>query len=116
MEPGTALELTANAATPLRYKMTFGQDLLVKLSSIKAEDGHLEGDISDTISKLAYVMNRQALGKANELSNDDFLSWLEGIDDPMAFITHAKDIIEFYMQNVATTSKSKNAKGPSSGK
>ena len=113
---GAALELSANAATPFRYKMTFGQDLLIVLANIKAEDETLGADISDTVSRLTYIMNKQALNKANELSDEDFLTWLEQIDDPMAFITHAKDIIEFYMKNVKTASKSKNAKGPSTGK
>ena len=108
---GQALELTANAATPFRYKMTFGEDLIEMFSK-----GKENLNISDTIAKLVYIMSKQNEGKASEASKEDFLNWLENFDDPMIFITSSIEIIEFYTQNMKTASVPKNPKGPRTGK
>lgn len=108
---GQALELTANAATPFRYKMTFGEDLIEMFSK-----GKENLNISDTIAKLAYIMARQNEGKASEASKEDFIDWLENFDDPTIFITNSIEIIEFYTQNMKTASIPKNPKGPRTGK
>lgn len=105
---GQTLALSANAATPVRYKMAFSEDLLKALSS--TEDS--ETDLPDVVSKLTYVMNKQALQDTADLSFDDYLLWLEGFDDPTAFLIYSADIIKFYLGNVKTGSKAKNSKGP----
>lgn len=111
---GRTLELCANAATPLRYKMIFGEDLLTTLQKRKDEETLTE--IGETVSKLAYIMSKQNEGTASDATFEDYLNWLETVDDPMAFTTGASDILQFYMQNVKTTSTPKNARGPRTGK
>lgn len=112
---GRTLALSANAATPLRYKMTFQEDLLTALGGVKTEGDNLP-DVGEIVAKLAYIMNKQDEGTANEATFEDFLAWLEKFDDPMIFTLKAAEIIQFYMQNVKTTSKPKNARGPRTGK
>ena len=112
---GRALALTANAATPLRYKMTFGEDLLTVLGGVKA-DGENLPDVGETVAKLAYIMNKQDEGTAGDASFDNFVLWLEQFEDPMTFTLNAAEIIQFYMQNIKTSSKPKNPKGPRTGK
>lgn len=112
---GRTLDLVANAATPLRYKMTFNEDLLTTLGEVKTAEETLP-DVGETVAKLAYIMNKQNEGTANEASFDNFLSWLEEFEDPMTFTLCASEIITFYMSNVKTSSKPKNARGPRTGK
>lgn len=114
IKEGQALDLSANAATPFRFKMTFGTDLLMILSKGTSEENL--GSIGATVAQLAYVMNMQAKKRTDELSEDHFFEWLEQFDDPMTFTLKAKDIISFYYQNVKTSSKSKNSKGPATAK
>ena len=74
---GRELAFTANAATPFRYKQLFHEDILQLLqSNSKAEENQVL--LSDTITKLAYIMNAQAEKKdMNCISFDDFMTWLE---------------------------------------
>ena len=61
----------------------------------------------DTISKLAFIMNKAAEGadmKALDIEN--YLDWLEQFET-MEFLTHAMDFISLYMSNKATTSTMK---------
>ena len=53
------LNLLANAATPIRYKMVFGEDLMVAFNQINSEKRDT-GEILDITSQLAYIMNCQA--------------------------------------------------------
>lgn len=109
---GRTLALNANAATPVRYRMTFGSDLITQLSGVTKETPGFE----DIVTQMAYIMNRQAEGDVSALSFEDYLNWLEGFDDPMTFINVSSDIINFYLSNVKTGSKPKNAKGPRTAK
>ena len=61
----------------------------------------------ETVSKLAYVMNRAAEGAdMNALDVEGYLDWLEKFES-MEFLTHAMDIIGIYMSNRMTTSSPK---------
>ena len=72
---GKALTLAANAATPIRFKMTFNGDLLKDLTP--EEVNYTE--LPDTVSKLAYIMNKQALGETSDLSVENYIDWMEKI-------------------------------------
>ena len=106
------LTLNANAATPVRFKMTFGEDLLKILGASESDASSLP----DTVAQLSYVMNKQALKEVSNLSFDDYLLWLEEFEDPTVFLQNSADIMSFYLQNVKTSSKAKNSKGPQSAK
>lgn len=109
---GRTLALNANAATPVRYRMTFGSDLISELSGVNKDNT----DFEDVVTQMTYVMNKQAEGDVSALSFEDYLLWLEGFDDPMTFVNVASEIISFYLSNVKTGSKPKNAKGPRTAK
>lgn len=112
LNDGRTLALSANAATPIRYKMTFGTDLLKELGSIEED----KTSLPDITGQMAYVMNMQAQGDVESLSLENYLIWLEEFEDPMIFTNLSKDIMNFYLSNVKTGSKAKNAKGPRTGK
>ena len=64
-----------------------------------------------TISKLAYVMNKQAEGAdMNKLSIDGYLDWLEQFET-LELTTHALDIVNIYMANREGTSTLKKNPG-----
>lgn len=103
MIEGNEMELSANAATPFRFKQVFGKDLLAIFSNEqKAEQEGLEA-----VSELAYIMNKQAT-KADmaKLTFEDFIEWLEGFG-PMAFVNASEDIIAVYTDQSRATSTPK---------
>lgn len=103
---GKELTLTANAATPFRFKQLFGGDLLqIFQEASKAGEDNLE--ITETISQLAFVMLKQAeKADLSSVTEADFFAWLEEFE-PMDFAWAAGDIINIYMQ---TTQPSVEAK------
>lgn len=109
---GRTLALSANAATPIRYRMTFGSDLMTQITSFTRDSSQY----SDTISQMAYIMAKSAAEELNNLSFENYLTWLEQFDDPMTFVNISSDIINFYLKNVKTESKAKNPKGPRTAK
>lgn len=93
--------MLANAATPIRFKMLFHADIL---KGIIGSDGEIDFNI---VSKLAYLMNGQALGKVQTLNDDDYISWLEQFDSA-AFMDNMMDIFGVYRESEENSSKPKN--------
>lgn len=93
------VELSANAATPFRFKQVFKKDIF----SVFGNEQKAEQEGFETIAELAYVMARQAekadMGKLNE---DDFVAWLEGFE-PMDFANSAEEILNAYMGTTVTS-------------
>ena len=106
LEGGKEVKLAANAATPFRFKQLFGTDLLkVFQQSTKSEDDQMV--LADVITQLAYIMNRQAEGaNMNNISMDDFYSWLEDYE-PMDFVISADKIVNVYMASTQTSVEAK---------
>ena len=93
--------MLANAATPIRFKMLFHVDL--QSGIIGAEGGF---DI-DVVSKLAFVMAKQAAKvDMSKLNEQQYVDWLEDFDS-MAFVTAAQDIISIYTGSKDGNSKAK---------
>ena len=109
---GRTLALSANAATPIRYRMTFGSDIITEMSGISKESP----DFESLVTQMGYIMNKQAEGDLSSLSFENYLLWLEQFDDPLTFVNAAREIVSFYLQNIKTRSKSKNPKGPRTAK
>ena len=53
------VNLLANAATPFRYKMVFGEDIMVALNQIN-NSRRDEGEVMDIAPQLAFIMSKQA--------------------------------------------------------
>lgn len=103
---GKTVELAANAATPFRFKQLFNEDLL-KIFHQGSQSEENQMMIADVVTKLAFIMNRQAEGAdMNKISMDDFYSWLEDYE-PMDFIMVSQDVIEAYMQSAMPSIEAK---------
>lgn len=102
LEGGKELKLAANAATPFRYKQLFGEDLL-RIFQESTENKEKEITLSETVTQLAFIMNRQAEGvNMNTLSMDEFYSWLENFE-PMEIVLVGQDIINTYLSSAQTS-------------
>lgn len=99
----STIPMSANGATPIRYKHVFGKDLLNEFR--KAGENYALA--SDTISELAFVM-AQAGAKADmdRLNIETYIEWLEQFE-PLDITESADQIIDLYMGNSQTTSEVK---------
>lgn len=103
------ISLLANAATPIRYKMVFGEDIMVAFNQINGKKRD-EGEILDISSQLAFIMYVQAMYSKEKLkcvTKEKYIEWLEDFG-PMDFVNASKDIFDTYLGTTGTTSKSKN--------
>ncbi len=106
-------QLLANAATPLRYKHVFQDDLLTKIANAHTTDetGREIYQI-DFIGELAFVMAMQADAlsdktiKLEKLNYEKYMDWLEQYDG-MAFENAAEEILNVYVGNSVSESESK---------
>ena len=99
---GNELEFAANAATPFRYKQLFGDDLL-RIFQESTESKEKEITLSETVTQLAFIMNRQAEGvNMNTLSVDEFFTWLENFE-PMEIVLVGQEIINTYLSSAQTS-------------
>lgn len=106
---GKDIRLHANGATPLRYKMIFGKDIIVEIN--RMNKGLIdEGELIELSGQIAFVMNMQAEKTREELSKiskDNFIDWLEQFDGAMCFADSADQILSIYLGNEKGDSKSK---------
>lgn len=112
LESGQELLLAANGATPIRYKMVFGSDLMVEFNQI-TNGKKDEGEAADVIQKLAFIMNNQAVTPKEELAKLNMENYVEWLEDfmPLDLFKASGEIIEIYTGNNASTSKPKKASG-----
>lgn len=111
------VNLLANAATPIRYKMVFGDDIMVSFSQINSNKRE-KGEVLSITSQLAYIMSCQAKFDRKSLGNiskESYLDWLEEFG-PMDFVDASEAIINTYLDTTKTTSTSKKEAGRPKGK
>lgn len=100
---GRDMELSANAATPFRFRQVFHKDLL----AVFANEEKAEAEGLEVVAELAYIMNKQAeKADMTKLSFDDFIEWLEGFG-PMAFVEASEDIVGVYTESSTSMSTPK---------
>lgn len=98
--------MAANAATPIRFATVFHADPMRGLSELQ-KGGNAEGDATNLIMKLGYIMAMTAERKDfAKLSEEDYIEWLEQFE-LMDFIAAANDIIAVYLGNKEMLSSSK---------
>ena len=95
----TEVELSANAATPFRFKQVFHKDIF----SVFGNEQKAEQEGFETIAQLTYVMAKSAeKADMSKLNEEEFISWLEGFE-PMDFVNSAEEILNAYMGNTVTS-------------
>lgn len=110
-EGGRETAFTSNAATPIRYRQIFGEDLMTAITQTGASSLSL-----DMVKRLAYVMALQgAGGDFRGASEETLISWLEDYEE-MDFIDHAQDIISIWIDSSKRTSTAKKKDGRPTGK
>lgn len=98
------IPMTANAATPIRYRQLFHKNLLPYFMGEKSDE-----DAAEMVGELAYIMASSAAGSdMNKLSFDGYLEWLEGFN-PLDFVAHetVTAIVDLYQSNETTQTESK---------
>lgn len=95
--------MLANGATPIRYKMTFGGDLLLEFQQAE-KNGAL---VASSISQLAFIMAKAAeKADMTKLNVDKYAEWLEQFE-PLDLTLASEDIVNLYMGNMESTSEVK---------
>lgn len=103
----------ANGTTKIRYKQFFHEDLNKALDRLEPNSANYD---SDVIDQLAFIMNMQARKKdMASLTEEDFIAWLEHLEGG-ATRWISTDILNIYIGNTETTSKTKNQEGPQPAK
>lgn len=101
----TPTPMLATGTTAIRYKMTFGHDLLVDISAMDNAQTLNYG----TIAQLAYIMAMQAAhADMAALSADSYMEWLDTLDGD-AIINAAPEILGAYLSSRKTSVAPKNA-------
>ena len=91
--------LSANAATPFRFKQVFHKDIF----SVFGSEENAEKEGFEAVTELAYIMAKCAeKADMNKLNEEDFLTWLEGFGS-MDFAESAEEILGVYMGNMMTS-------------
>ena len=99
--------LLANGATPLRYKLIFGKDLMSEFQGASENAARA----MDSLPELTFIMAKAAEakdGKAdmNCLNQDIYLDWLEQFE-PMDIPMASEEIVNLYSGNMETKSEAK---------
>ena len=103
----TTVPMLANGATPIRYRMVFGKDIISEFQ-LADEDG---GRVSTIITELAFIMAKAAEAQNGQISmatlnQETFVDWLEQFE-PMDLAMASEEIVEVYMGNQITHSEVK---------
>lgn len=108
---GKEIEMLSNAATPYRFKQVFQKDLIRFFTDAATKKLSDDAETVTIAQQMAYVMAKQAEGgDLSKLSEDDFLTWMEGFD-PLPFNSFevVSEILGAYtgQQKTTTTPKKK---------
>lgn len=103
--------MLANGATPIRYRMVFGKDLISEFEKVQTDTGRA----STSISELAFIMSKAAEAQNEKkhmtnLSQEQFVEWLEQFE-PLDLTLAAEEIVDLYMGNEKTLSEVKKKAG-----
>ena len=106
------LSLASNGATPIRYKLVFGSDLMVEMNQIN-KGTRDEGETLDMISRLAFIMYMQATADKSiwpSINKESYMEFLEDFE-AMDFANASGEIMNIYLGQSAGTSTPKKEEG-----
>jgi len=106
-----SIPMLANGATPIRYRMTFGRDIISEFDLAKDDTGRA----TTSISELAFIMAKAAESQNEHkpmttLNNESFIEWLEQFE-PLDLTLAADEIVDLYLGNEQTLSEVKKKAG-----
>lgn len=101
------IPMLANGATPIRYKMIFGKDLISEFNEAQKD----AVKAMDSLPELAFIMAKAAEAKEgksdlNCLNQDIYVTWLEQFG-PMDILNASDQIVNLYTGNMETRSEPK---------
>ena len=102
---GKEMRMVANGATPRVYRMMFKRDVFGDITHAIKDDQLVD---ASAIEQLAFVLGRQGGSIPEDMDID---AWLETLEDPMALINAAGDILTLWMGNRTTISTPKKKSG-----
>lgn len=106
-----SIPMLANGATPIRYRMVFGKDIISEFN--QSQDDTEKA--SSSLSELAFIMAKAAEAfnekKAmTTLNMESYIEWLEQFE-PLDLVLAAESIVNLYMGNGETLSEAKKKAG-----
>jgi len=98
-----SVPMSANGATPIRYRMVFNKDLISEFQ--KVENNYAIA--IDTISELAFIMAKAGeKADMDKLNQNAYVAWLEQFE-PFDITNAADAIVDLYMGSSQTSSEVK---------
>lgn len=99
--------LSANAATPIRFRNIFGKDLLTIVSEGTSPEGIDMKVASEVAPELAFIMAKSAeKADMTKLNEDKMIEWLEQFE-PMDLINATDGIFSVYFGDSETEVEAK---------
>lgn len=91
--------MLANGATPIRYRMVFGKDIITEFQNVEKDTGKA----ASSVTELAFIMNKAAEAQENKsalttMNQETFVEWLEQFE-PLDITMASEDIVDLYMGN-----------------
>lgn len=109
------LNFKASALTSMAYKKLFKEDILKSLGELdpKTFDASKATDTLDTITRLAFIMNRQAEGTpVKDLMNLNEIAYYEWIDQfnfsDLYDSNYISEVLSVWTDGLQTSTKAKN--------
>ena len=103
----STIPMSANGATPIRYRMVFGKDLISEFQRVNNN----YSIAIDTVSELAFIMAKSAeKADMDKLNKTVYINWLEQFE-PFDITNAADEIVDLYMGNIQTSSDVKKKAG-----
>ena len=103
-----SIPMKATAATALRYRHVFGQDLMTEFQKVENDTGLG----MSALQQLAFIMACAADPEKdmNRLNEEAYIEWLDNFE-PLDFAEAAEDIIDLYAGNTKSLSEVKKKDG-----
>ena len=106
-----SIPMLANGATPIRYRMVFGRDIISEFENVQTDSGKA----TTSISELAFIMAKQAEAQNEHrpmttLNQESFIEWLEQFE-PLDVVLAIDEIVDLYLGNEKTLSEAKKKAG-----
>ena len=103
-----SIPMKATAATALRYRHVFGQDIMTEFQNV----GQDTGLGMSALQQLAFIMACAADPEKdmNKLNEEAYMEWLDKFE-PLDFAEAAEEVIDLYVGNTKSLSEVKKKAG-----